>query len=529
MTKLTLTDLGNLENQTTAVNTINTNNTATEEALENTLSRDGTSPNQMEADLDMNSNDILNLPYAVDDTSPITLAQLVESLDGISAGAIIDAPYILAAHDDALVSDRRLTASGGIVVTDGGAKGDFNISHDVLPASTILGNKTTSSATPLPFAVGDLTAKAPVGTDYVLGWDQAASGEIKKFLVSGVAGIGAVTSFNGMNGAVTTSLSGDIFNLGLAASAAANALTIALKDAGGSDPTASSPVVLTYRNATATSGDPSTLTVSAANSLTIPSTATMGFVNSTPAHMLVAGFNDAGTFRLGVMTTSASGTIYPVGATGIASSTAMSTSADSAGVWYTGTAVTDKPFVILGRLTYGASALTTAGTWANAPDHIELMRAGFRLPGDILQVIKGTSVANTTTSGTIPIDDTIPQDTEGGTSGISISITPTSQANWINLQSLLYVGTASVAHAITSLFQNANASAIAASLGFRSTAGTVQAETINVTILANSISAQAFTTRFGASTGNSGINGHNAARYLGGALTSYLVAAEIQG
>ena len=61
MAKLTLTDISNFRNQTVTANTINSNNNATETALENTLSRDGTSPNQMNADLDMNSNDILNV------------------------------------------------------------------------------------------------------------------------------------------------------------------------------------------------------------------------------------------------------------------------------------------------------------------------------------------------------------------------------------------------------------------------------------------------------------------------------------
>ena len=44
-----------------SVTVLNENFTAIENAFENTLSRDGTTPNQMTADLDMNSNDILNV------------------------------------------------------------------------------------------------------------------------------------------------------------------------------------------------------------------------------------------------------------------------------------------------------------------------------------------------------------------------------------------------------------------------------------------------------------------------------------
>lgn len=70
MAKLTLTDIAN-GFSTSTVHRLNANNDAIEAALEKTLSRDGTSPNEMEADLDMNSNQILNLPQAVDDTEPV--------------------------------------------------------------------------------------------------------------------------------------------------------------------------------------------------------------------------------------------------------------------------------------------------------------------------------------------------------------------------------------------------------------------------------------------------------------------------
>lgn len=57
MAKLTITDIASGYASTTALNTAFT---AIEAALENTLSRDGTSPNQMGANLDMNGFSILN-------------------------------------------------------------------------------------------------------------------------------------------------------------------------------------------------------------------------------------------------------------------------------------------------------------------------------------------------------------------------------------------------------------------------------------------------------------------------------------
>lgn len=65
MTKLTLDDVSNPENQTSFVTQINDNFDAIVTAIENTLSRDGTSPNTMSDNLDMNSNRIVNLPTPV--------------------------------------------------------------------------------------------------------------------------------------------------------------------------------------------------------------------------------------------------------------------------------------------------------------------------------------------------------------------------------------------------------------------------------------------------------------------------------
>src|SRR5688500_1802733 len=91
MPKITLTDLTNLQNETSATTVINNNNATVEGAFDNTLSRDGSLPNSMAADLDMDSNRILNLPAAVSDTEPVRKAEL-DALEAITASAaLIDA------------------------------------------------------------------------------------------------------------------------------------------------------------------------------------------------------------------------------------------------------------------------------------------------------------------------------------------------------------------------------------------------------------------------------------------------------
>lgn len=75
MSKITLSNIGDLRNSTTAKNTINSNNTVIQTAFDNTLSRDGSTPNQMQSALDMNSYRVVNLPDAISMNEPLTLGQ----------------------------------------------------------------------------------------------------------------------------------------------------------------------------------------------------------------------------------------------------------------------------------------------------------------------------------------------------------------------------------------------------------------------------------------------------------------------
>ena len=107
MAKLTLTDVDTFSDDTSAVATTTANNDAIEAAVENTLSRDGTSPNTMEADFDMNSNNILNHPEPVASTDIATKnyvdnnpgptgptgatgAAGSDGADGVSAGLLME-------------------------------------------------------------------------------------------------------------------------------------------------------------------------------------------------------------------------------------------------------------------------------------------------------------------------------------------------------------------------------------------------------------------------------------------------------
>lgn len=83
MTKITLDNVGSIsQNPTTAQTTINENFAIIQTAFDDTLSRDGTSPNPMENTLDMNSFQVINLPAPATENSPLRLQDLDDFIGG---------------------------------------------------------------------------------------------------------------------------------------------------------------------------------------------------------------------------------------------------------------------------------------------------------------------------------------------------------------------------------------------------------------------------------------------------------------
>lgn len=83
MPKVQLNDLSSLANETSVIATINANNAAIEEGFNNTVSRDGTSPNTLEDDINMNSNRIYNVPLVPLTNADVATKYYVDSLAGI--------------------------------------------------------------------------------------------------------------------------------------------------------------------------------------------------------------------------------------------------------------------------------------------------------------------------------------------------------------------------------------------------------------------------------------------------------------
>lgn len=149
--KLTLADVSNLQAITSAAATINANSQAIENAIENTLSRDGTSPNQMGSDFDMNGHAILNLPAPVDPTSPVRLMDIPTSGSPVGTGTVTSVGLSL--PDDFSVTGSPVTTLGTLAATwANGTTGTGSIVRSTSPTITsptltapILGSATATS------------------------------------------------------------------------------------------------------------------------------------------------------------------------------------------------------------------------------------------------------------------------------------------------------------------------------------------------------------------------------------------------
>lgn len=353
---------------------------------------------------------------------------------------------------------------------------------------------------------------------------------------NGSGGSGTVTSVASADGSITVTngtttpnlalavnrlgVQGGMTNLGISYSASAGAGTLSLTDAAGSTPSSSTPVSLTFQDG---DGSLTTITQTSSLTLTLTSGATVG--SDGVLRVWVVVFNDAGTLRLGVINCKdAANIIYPLAEGTTASSTAIGSGADSAGVFYTGNAVTSKYYRVIGRIEIDS---WTPGTWVSA-SRVILHTAGQHLPGDVVQSEMVTSSSYTTSTATIPIDDTKPQSSEG-TQYFSRSITPTSAQNVLSVSTYCWVFCDTLATAVIyAIFQDSATDASFAgdvtilaanyrqliSAGYRQTSATTSSTT--------------FKLRLGPSgAGTIGINGFAGSRYYGGASISWFMVQEI--
>lgn len=250
MAKLTLTDISNPNSQTAIAATVNANNDAVELAMENTLSLDGTSPNSMGANLDMDSNRIINLPEAQDATEPVRLGDLEDLLGdqanlniddlldvvitsvadndflrydsgtskwvneaAVGAGSAPDSADYLVKTANGSLSAERVVTDGTSITWDWSVAGQAKAKRAALTGDVTAsadGNATTIAADAVTFA-----KMQNITTDRLLGRDTAATGNVEEISVGG--GV----EFSGSTSIQRSALTGDV-----TASAGSNACTI---------------------------------------------------------------------------------------------------------------------------------------------------------------------------------------------------------------------------------------------------------------------------------------------------------------
>lgn len=152
-------------------------------------------------------------------------------------------------------------------------------------------------------------------------------------------------------------------NCTIAASVNANALTIALKDKNGNDPSASSPVIVATRSLTANNGTYTLRRITSALSVTVPSGASLGTVNGVGAFVYAYLCWNGSSFVLGV---GGPGAYGEVDTSLVVSPGTLNASSQGKNILYT-VAGANVAARYIGKI---FSTQATAGTWATAPSSV---------------------------------------------------------------------------------------------------------------------------------------------------------------
>lgn len=148
----------------------------------------------------------------------------------------------------------------------------------------------------------------------------------------------------------------------------------------------------------------------------------------------------------------------------------------------------------------------------------------------VAQVVNTQTGAVATGSTVIPLDDTIPQNTEGD-QYLSLAITPVSATNLLKIDVVFY-GSASVASwIIVALFKDAVAGSLAAFANFQGTGTAACSSVFTHYMVAGTTSATTFKVRAGRDSTAGGtpltFNGSIGSRLFGGVLASSITITEI--
>lgn len=255
------------------------------------------------------------------------------------------------------------SVSSGVAKVAAGTWSVSSIVNGDITDTTITDAKLATIFTPLKVsnsattATSANTASAIVARD---GTNNFSAGTITANLTGNVSGNVTGTALY-----TTLDKSLDVINYSITATVSANALTIDLKDKAGNAPSASSPVMISYRNATSGTGTYTVVSTTAAiTALVVSAGSTLGTTTGVVENVYVYAINNSGSTELAVSTG-----LYDEGE--IVSTTAEggAGAADSSAVMYSTTARSNVPCRLIARL----KIVNTATNWTANPSVISLL------------------------------------------------------------------------------------------------------------------------------------------------------------
>jgi hypothetical protein len=147
---------------------------------------------------------------------------------------------------------------------------------------------------------------------------------------------------------------------------------------------------------------------------------------------------------------------------------------------------------------------------------------------EIVQQVHNTDATYASTTSTFPLDDTIPQITEGA-EAVTVAITPTNSSNYLLVEAGgMFTNSSSSTSVTLCIFQDSTANAIAASGFATSSASNPNSGTITHRMAAGTTSSTTFKLRFAGQSGTTYRNGTSSARLYGGTSNSWITVTEIK-
>ena len=148
--------------------------------------------------------------------------------------------------------------------------------------------------------------------------------------------------------------------------------------------------------------------------------------------------------------------------------------------------------------------------------------------GVVYQVVTSTTVSYTTTTASIPYDDTKPQNTEG-TELLTLTITPTTSTSKIiiSFDSPFVFVSSTGASPIFAMFKDSGADAIQGGSSYSNGLHIVPVSLIAEDTPGDT-SSHTYKVRYGTTSGTLSVNGGSSARYLGGAIVTVMTAIEYE-